>query len=70
MTETFIPKSSNLDQVVYDEASKLLTINFKNGGAWQYKGVPKEVYLGLQHAPSPGSYFYRHIRGHYVEQEV
>lgn len=70
MTETFIPKSSNLDQITYDQETKLMTIVFKSGGAWEYSGVPNEVYLGLQHAPSPGSYFFRHVRGRFQETEI
>lgn len=70
MTEVFIPSSSHLDQVTYDEAAKLLTIMFKDGRSYQYSGVPKETYLGLQHARSVGEFFYRNIKSRYVGAEV
>jgi hypothetical protein len=70
MVETFIPRSTNLDQVVYDPDLKLMTITFKSGDAWEYSNVPPEVYRGIQHAPSAGSYFFRNIRGRYSESQV
>jgi hypothetical protein len=56
MVETFIPLSTNLDQIVYDPDLKLMTITFKSGDVWEYSNVPAEVYRGIQHAPSAGSY--------------
>ncbi len=47
-----------------------MTITFKEGRSWQYENVPNTVYLALQHATSPGSYFYRQIKGRYTESEV
>ncbi len=70
MAETFIPRSSNIDRVEYDEPTKLLTITFKEGRSWEYSGVSRETFRGLQHAPSAGSYFFRQIRGRFPEAEV
>jgi hypothetical protein len=70
MTETYIPSSSNIDQIDYDEAGKILTITFKDGAAYAYTGVPRDVFFGIQHASSAGSYFYRQIRGRYPYSEI
>lgn len=71
VTETFIPRSSeSLDQASYDEAEKVLTVTFKDGTSWEYRNVPRETFMGLQHAPSAGSYFYRNIRSRFVGAEV
>ena len=57
--------SSNLASVAYDEAAQILEICFKNGGVYQYHGVPLSVYLGLMSAPSVGQYFHRFIKDNY-----
>lgn len=70
MKETFLPTSTNISQVDYDGESQTMTIIFKDGRAWEYAGVPLEVYMAFQRAPSAGSFFYRQIRGRFPEQEV
>jgi len=70
MVETFIPSSSNLDEVTYDSEKKILTVTFKTGNSYIYSGVPNEVYLALQHARSPGSYFYANVRNRYNYSEA
>lgn len=70
MRETFLPKSSNIDQIDYDSDEQKMVIQFKSGQAWEYSGVPQSVFMGIQNAPSAGSYFFRNIRGVYSDQEV
>ncbi len=71
MTETFIPRnSSNIAQATYDEAGEILTVKFADGSTYQYDGVPRDVWLGLQHAPSAGSYLARQIKGRFNYSEV
>lgn len=70
MKETFLPRSSNIDQVEYDSDAQTMTIQFKSGQSWEYTGVPHNVFLGIQNAPSAGSYFYRSIRNQYSSVEV
>lgn len=62
MIETFIPSSSNLDEVTYDSTTQELTVSFKTGQAWKYDGVPQATFLGIQNAPSAGSYFFKNVR--------
>lgn len=70
MKETYIPSSSNLDQVSYDSDKQLLTITFKDGRSYEYTSVPQDVYMQLQRAPSAGSYFMRQIKNSYAYTEV
>lgn len=56
-------KSSNLDGAHYDEATKTLTVKFKNGGTYAYGGVVKEHFEGLTSAESAGKFFHKTIRG-------
>jgi YD repeat-containing protein len=49
--------ASNIRSAGYDARSRVLEIEFSNGGVTQYSGVSEEVYRRLMNAPSPGSYF-------------
>jgi len=57
--------SSNLEAVMYDPDSRVLSIRFQNGAEYQYNNVEPEVARGLTQAASPGRFFDRNIRGHY-----
>ena len=54
--------SSNLAAVGYDEATKTLEVEFKNGTIYEYYSVPMSVYAGLMSAPSAGKYFNAHVK--------
>lgn len=68
--ETFVPKSSNIARVEYDQDTKVMVVVFTSGQSYQYDGVPFETYLGMQNAQSAGAYFYRHIRDRFPNQEI
>ena len=68
--ETYIPRSTNIDEIVFDSDEQTMTITFKNGRAWTYSGVPQALFLGIQNAQSAGSYFIRHIKTSYPSEEV
>ena len=55
-------KSSNISSIGYDELTKTLEIEFANGGLYQYKEVPKEVYEGFNKAESVGKYFFSAVK--------
>lgn len=66
MTETVkFPGSSNLSSAAYDDKARELTIAFLSGDSYLYRSVPYEVWHGLQHAQSAGSYFHRQIKNRY-----
>lgn len=56
-------KSSNLEGAHYDSATSTLTVKFKSGGAYRYKGVPKKHFDEMCAAESPGAYLHQHIKG-------
>ena len=54
--------SSNLRAVGYDPETRKLQVAFRNGGLYEYSGVPESVYAGLMAAGSHGSYFDAYIK--------
>jgi hypothetical protein len=55
-------QSSNLASVGYDPQSLTLEVEFRNGSAYQYFGVPEYIYEGLINAGSKGAYFDQNIK--------
>ena len=45
---------------------QILTITFMDGNEYEYYGVPKNVYVKLINADSPGRFFRRHISESYL----
>lgn len=70
MTEVLIPRSENIASAEYDSQTKVLVLEFRDGRTYQYSGVPQEVWMGFQNAPSKGSYFFRQIRNRFQDTEV
>ena len=58
-------RSSSLAQVAYDCHQSILRVQFRDGAAFDYEGVPLQTYLDLLQADSKGAYFNRHIRNLY-----
>ena len=54
--------SSNIKTVGYDEANKILEIEFMNGGIYQYEKVEKEVHENFLKSESLGKFFYKNIK--------
>ena len=57
--------SSNIASIGYDAATQTLEVEFKNGGLYEYVGVPGNVYTDLMNASSHGSFLYHNIRNVY-----
>ena len=62
--------SSNLKSVGYDEGSRVLEIEFRHGGVYQYSGVPPEEHRALMDADSHGKYFAAEIKSRYEFKKV
>lgn len=62
-------RSSMISEVEYDEENKLLRLKFTKGGWYEYKDVPKEVYLELIGADSIGKYFLANIKNKYETEK-
>lgn len=70
VAETFVFRgSSNLAEASYDPEVEDLTIDFVSGDSYLYRNVPVSVYKALCASPSPGSYFWRQIRGSYSYEQ-
>lgn len=57
--------SSAIASATYDDENEDLTITFRNGGAYDYHGVPAEIFQGLANASSPGRYWHANIKDQY-----
>ena len=62
--------ASNIRSAGYDARSRVLEIEFSNGGITQYSGGSEEVYRRLMNAPSPGSYFRDEIEESFTGKRV
>ena len=58
-------ESSMVAAIGYDPNLKALVVLFNSGKAYQYQGVPPEVYQGLVIASSKGRYMLDHVIDHY-----
>ena len=56
--------------VAYDEACKLLQLEFRSRAVYVYFDVPAAVHQALVAAPSKGGYFNRAIRGRFAYRPV
>lgn len=54
--------SSNISAVGYNGKTLTLTVEFHNGGLYEYSPVTKETYVELVEAKSVGSYLSQNIR--------
>lgn len=62
-SEKFVPNSSYLELVQYNEQTKSLTISFKDGNQRRYSDISKSTYLSFKEAKSHGVYYSRLIKG-------
>jgi hypothetical protein len=62
--------ASNIRSAGYDSRSRVLEIEFSNGGIFQYSGVSDEVYRRLMNAPSPGSFFRDEIEESFTGKRI
>lgn len=59
------PDSSNIARYKYEEKTRVLTVEFKNGGTYNYYDVPPAVFEQMKAAPSKGGFLARNIKGAY-----
>ena len=59
------PNSSNIARYRYDEKAHVLTVEFKNGGTYNYYDVPQMVYEQMNAASSKGQFLAQNIKGAY-----
>ena len=59
------PNSSNISRYKYDERTHVLTVEFKNGGTYNYFDVPHREFAGMNASDSKGQYLAHQIKGVY-----
>lgn len=59
------PGSSAISSAAYDEQRQELTVTFKSGKPYTYRGVPPDVYEQLTSADSPGTFWRQSIKDAY-----
>ncbi len=59
------PQSSTIARFSYEKDRMTLTVEFKNGGRYQYYDVSENVFEGMKSAGSKGQYIAQHIKGRY-----
>jgi len=62
--------SSNIKSVGYDPATKLMHVEFSNGGVYEYSGIEPHVHNEFVGADSMGSHFAKFIRPHYPGKKL
>lgn len=59
------PESSNLNRFGYDKSTHVLTVEFKNGGRYNYFDVPEAAFEQMKAAPSKGQFLAKSIKNNY-----
>ena len=59
------PDSSNLARYKYDDKARVLTVEFKNGGSYNYYDVPQGVFEQMKSASSKGQFLAQNIKNTY-----
>ena len=59
------PQSSNIAGFDYVEKTRMLTVEFKNGGRYNYYDVPVVVFNQMKTAPSKGQFLAQNVKGMY-----
>lgn len=62
--------SSNIVSIGYDEASKTLEVEFKDGVVYQYLDVEADKHANLMNADSHGKFLNAQIKGQYRYQRL
>jgi len=63
-------ESATLAAIGYEDAHKVLQLEFRNGAVYRYAGVPGGVHEALLGAASKGRYFNEAIRGQYTHWRI
>lgn len=58
-------QSTTIQSHGYHGDSQTMTVQFKNGKVYEYRGVPQKVYNQYQQSESQGSFFSNNIKGRY-----
>jgi KTSC domain-containing protein len=59
------PESTTIARYKYEERARVLTVEFKKGGRYNYYDVPQMIFDGMKAAPSKGHFLATRIKGAY-----
>ena len=59
------PESSNIARYRYNADTQVLTVEFNNGGTYDYYDVPEMVFNQMGEAESKGQFLAQNIKGVY-----
>ena len=59
------PQSSNIARYRYEDKAHVLTVEFRNGGTYNYYDVPQRVYEQMKVTHSKGAFLAQNIKGAY-----
>ena len=59
------PESSNITRFRYDNANRVLFVEFQNGGVYEYFDVPEAIFEQMRSAPSRGQFLAQNVKGTY-----
>ena len=62
--------SSQISRYGYDPQTQIMAVEFRRGGAYEYRGVPADVFQRFVEADSKGSFHYREIKGKFQYEKV
>ena len=57
--------SSNIARFAFDAQAHVLTVEFKNGGTYNYFDIPEIVFEQMKSAASRGQFLAQQIKGSY-----
>lgn len=60
-----VENSSNVVSYAYSRSKSMLTVEFKGGATYEYKGVPELVFEQMKLAESKGSFVSNRLKGYY-----
>lgn len=61
---------SSLGNFSYEPAGEVLTVRFEKGGAYEYTGVPSDLYDQIVSSDSPGSTFNELVKGKFPSRKL
>lgn len=56
------PESSNLSRFGYNKDTRVLTVEFKNGGRYNYFDVPESIFEQMKAASSKGQFLAKNVK--------
>lgn len=59
------PDSSTIARFGYDQSRKVLMVEFKRGGRYNYFDVPESVFIEMKRADSKGQFLAQRIKNQY-----